>query len=66
MEDLESRDLEFPTIRNFLIKLKTEFDSGNNKSAKIAELKKVEQKSRMMEKFVQKFRRAMRESSFKE
>jgi len=66
MEDLESRDLEFPTIRNFLTKLKTEFDSGNNKSAKIAELKKVEQKSRMMEKFVQKFRRAMRESSFKE
>jgi len=66
MEDLESRDLEFSTIRNFLTKLKTEFDSGNNKSAKIAELKKVEQKSRMMEKFVQKFRRAMRESSFKE
>jgi len=66
MEDLESRDLEFLTIRNFLTKLITEFDSGNNKLAKIAELKRVKQKSRMMEKFVQKFRRAMRESSFKE
>jgi len=66
MEDLESRDLEFLTIRNFLTKLITEFDSGNNKLAKIAELKRVKQKSRMMEKFVQKFRRAIRESSFKE
>jgi len=41
MEDLESRDLEFPTVRNFLTKLKTEFSSGNNESAKIAELKRV-------------------------
>ena len=66
MEDLESRDLEFPTVRNFLTKLKTEFSSGNNESAKIAELKRVGQESRMMQKFVQEFRRAMRESSFKE
>ena len=63
MKDLESRNLEFPTVRDFLTELKTEFRSRNNKSAK---LNWIEQGSKMIVEFVQEFRRAVRGSDFKE
>ena len=45
--------------------LKREFGRGNDELAKVAKLKKVEQKSRIIEKFVQEFRRVVRGSRYK-
>jgi len=56
LENLEARKLEFSVVGDFLTKLKKEFSSGNNKLIKIVEIKKVEQRSRTIEEFVQKFR----------
>ena len=66
MEDLESKILSYVTVREFLSDLKEESSRGNNKMMKVAELKKVEQRSRTIEKFVQEFRQAVRESKYKE
>ncbi len=50
---------------SFLSDLKQEFSGGDDEMMKVAELKKIEQGSRTMEEFVQKFRRAARESGYK-
>jgi len=44
--------------------LKKEFEGGDEEVVKIAELKRVKQERRIMEEFVQKFRRAVRESRY--
>ena len=64
LEDLKNRSLEFMIVEEFLIDLKKEFSSGDNKTMKVMKLKKVEQENRMMEKFVQVFRRVARESEY--
>ena len=46
--------------------LKKKFGSVDNETMKIAKLKKVEQESRIIEEFVQKFRKAVRVSRYKE
>ena len=46
--------------------LKKEFGIVDDKIIKIVELKKVEQESRIMKEFVQKFRRVVRGSDYKE
>ena len=45
--------------------LKRKFGGRYNKIIKIAELKKVEQENRIIEEFVQEFRRTVRESEYK-
>ncbi len=50
----------------FLLDLKKEFGGEDNEAIKIAELKKVEQGSKTMKEFVQKFKRAARNSRYKE
>ena len=64
IKDLESRELEYVIVEEFLIDLKKEFEKGDNETMKIAELKKVEQESRIIEEFIQKFRRAVRNSRY--
>ena len=44
-------------IKEFLADLKKEFDKENDRTIKVAELKKVEQGNRIMDNFVQKFKR---------
>ena len=63
MEDLKAEVLEYIMIEEFLIDLKKEFE-GVNKMLKIAELKKIEQGSRITEKFVQKLRRVAKDSRY--
>ena len=53
LEDLEVDTLEYAMIEEFLVDLKKEFSKRDNKIIKMAELKKVEQRSRIIEKFVQ-------------
>ena len=58
LEDLE--------VREFLAAIKKKFGGGKKELVKVAELKRVKQEGRTMEKFVQEFRRAARESGYKE
>ena len=64
MEELEAGELEFETIREFLAEIKKEFGGEEKESAKAAELRKLEQRGRMIEEFVQEFKRAARESGY--
>ena len=52
IKNLESRSLEFLIVREFLTVLKQKFKSGDNELVKVIELKKVEQGSKTIEKFV--------------
>ena len=63
MKNLESESLSYTTVGEFLSDLKKEFGNGDNKTAKIAELKKIEQRNKIIE-FVQEFRRAVRKSGY--
>ncbi len=42
----------------FLVDIKKEFGEGDKESIKVAELRRLEQESKIMEEFVQEFRRA--------
>jgi len=65
MKNLESGSLSYATVGEFLSDLKEEFDGGDDKMIKMAELKKVEQESKTMEEFVQEFERVARKSGYK-
>ena len=47
LEDLEAEEIEFATAEEFLKEFR-----GNNKLVKVAELKRIEQDSRNMKKFI--------------
>jgi len=57
--------LEYETAREFLADIKKEFGREDKEIAKVAESKRLEQERRMMEEFVHKFRRAVKESGYK-
>lgn len=66
LEDLETRILEYKIIAGeFLTDLRKEFKEGDEKVVKIAELKQLEQEEKIIEEFVQKFRRLARNSRYK-
>ena len=65
MEELEAGEREYEIVEEFLTILKREFGGGEEESVKAAELRKLEQGGRMMEEFVQEFKRAARESGYK-
>lgn len=48
----------------FLADIRKEFGGGNEEIVKVAELKMLEQRKKMMNKFMQKFRRAVRKSRY--
>lgn len=52
LEDIEAGDVQFTSVRDFLAELKKEFEGGNNESAKVIELKKIEQGGKIIEEFV--------------
>ena len=66
LEDLERGLLEYETVGEFLADIKKEFGGGDKESVKVTELKKVKQEGKIMEEFVQEFRRAARGSEYKE
>ena len=66
LEDLKTRILEYKIIAGeFLTDLRKEFEEGDEKVVKIAELKQLEQEEKIIEEFVQKFRRLARNSRYK-
>ena len=64
MEELETGEVEYESVEEFLTCLKKEFSGGEEESVKAAELRKLEQGGRTMEEFVQEFKRAARGSSY--
>jgi len=64
LEELEVGKLEFKTVGEFLAEIKKEFGGEEKESVKSAELKKLEQGGRMMEEFVQEFKRIVKGSGY--
>jgi len=64
MDKLESGEIEYETVEDFLTSLRKEFGGGEEESVKAAELRKLEQGGKMMEEFVQEFKRAARRSGY--
>jgi len=64
MEELEAGEVEYELAEDFLTCLKKEFGGGEEELVKAAELRKLEQGERMMEEFVQEFKRAARGSGY--
>ena len=64
MEDLKVGVLEYETVEEFLVDIKKEFRRWEEKTVKVAELKKLKQKEKTIEEFVQEFRRATRENKY--
>ena len=65
MEELETGEMEYEMVEEFLMSLKKEFGAGEKELVKAAELRKLEQRGRTMEKFVQEFKRTARGSGYK-
>ena len=65
LEDLKEEALEYESVGKFLAAIKKEFGGEEEESVKVAELKKLEQGGKTIEKFVQEFRKAARESGYK-
>jgi len=65
LEELEVKELEFETVGEFLVEIKKEFEEGKKELVKTVELRKLEQGEKLMEKFVQEFKRAARGSRYK-
>jgi len=64
LEDLEGGLLEYKIAGEFLADIKKEFGGEDKETVKVAKLKKLEQGEKMIEKFVQEFRRIARESGY--
>ena len=64
MKELESGEVEYESAEEFLTSLKKEFGRGEEELVKVVELRKLEQKEKMMEEFVQEFKRAARGSGY--
>ena len=66
LEDLEAKELDYAIVGEFLADLKKIFDGGDNKTIKVVKFKKMKQKEKTIEEFVQEFRRVVRENDYKE
>ena len=64
MEDLEGGEVEYELVEEFFTILRKEFGGEEEESVKAAELRKLEQGGKMMEEFVQEFKRAARGSGY--
>ena len=64
MEELETGEVEYETVEEFLTGLRKEFRKGEEESVKAAELRKLEQGGKTIEEFVQEFKRAARGSGY--
>ena len=64
LEDLKGGLLEYKSAGEFLADIRKEFGGGHEETIKIAELKRLEQRGKTIEEFVQEFRRAARGSGY--
>ena len=52
MEDLEAREIEYESVGELFAEIKKDFGRGDKELLKVAELKEIEQGSRIMKEFV--------------
>ena len=64
LEYLEGDLLEYEIVGEFLVDIRKEFGGGDKKKVKAVELKRLEQKGRIMKDFVQEFRRIARGNEY--
>ena len=64
MKDLKVGVLKYKIVEEFLAEIKKEFREGDKEMVKVAELRRLEQGRKIIEKFVQEFRRAARRSGY--
>ena len=64
MEELESGEIEYETVEEFLTSLRKEFGGGEEELVKAAELRRMEQGGKTMEEYVQEFKRTVRGSGY--
>jgi len=57
--------LEYETVGEFLAEIRKKFRGGDEESVKVAELRRLEQEGKTIEKFMQEFRRVARGSRYK-
>jgi len=62
----ERGQLEYETSREFLADIRKKFGEENEEIVKVAELKRLEQRGKIMEEFIQEFWRTARESGYEE
>ena len=65
MEELETGEVEYELVEEFLLSLRKEFGGEEKESVKAAELRKLEQGGKTIEEFLQEFKRIVRESGYK-
>ena len=65
MKELESGKVEYESAEEFLTSLRKEFRGEEEESVKVAELRKLEQRGKSIEEFVQEFKRAVHGSGYK-
>ena len=65
MEDLKTGKVEYKLVEEFLAEIKKEFGGEEKELMKMAELKRLEQGSRIMEEFIQDFKKVVRGSEYK-
>ena len=65
MEELETREVKYENVEEFLTSLRKEFREGEEEAVKAGKLRKMEQEGRIMEEFVQEFKRAAKGSGYK-
>ena len=65
LKDLEEGVMEYESVGEFLIAIKKEFGGRDKELVKIAELKKLEQGGRIIEEFMQEFKRVAWGSRYK-
>jgi len=63
IKELETGEIEFESVGEFLVEIKKEFGGGDEELVKVAELKKIEQGGRTMKELIQDFKRTERGSS---
>ena len=66
MEELESGEVEYELVEELLTNLRKEFGGGEEKAVKAVKLRRIEQEGKMMEEFVQEFKKAARRSGYEE
>ena len=57
--------MEYKTVGEFFADIRKEFRGKDKEAIKVVELRRLEQRGRTIEEFVQEFRRATRESGYK-
>jgi len=66
MKDLESRSLSYTIVGEFLLDLKEKFGEGDDITIKVAEQKKMKKRSKIIEEFVQEFKKVTKRCRYKE